>query len=74
MKRIVFLIATLALIGCELCHYNKPGASTDQIHSDQNQCEEEAAKTASSDKKTQQAVEVKCMAARGYHPIDQVIR
>jgi hypothetical protein len=44
MNRVIFPIAILALAGCEPYSYNRPGASIEQIRSDQNQCEGEAVK------------------------------
>ncbi len=76
MERIIFpfVAVALLLVGCELCHYNKSGASIEQIHSDQTTCEEEAAKAAGGNKGAQKSAETRCMTDRGYHPIDYFMR
>ena len=75
MKRIIFpLVVAVLLVGCELCHYNKPGASIEQIHSDQTTCEQKAAKIAGGDKGVQKSAEIQCMTDRGYHPVDYLMR
>jgi hypothetical protein len=75
MRHSITFVIILGLTACvELCHYDKHGASTEEIHRDQSQCEEAARTVAENDKQAQQDVERTCMQALGYHPINYFIR